>query len=106
MMPTCEKCQHRWNWKQTMKKTSTLNPAMICPYCGKKQYQTQKSKTKMSFLTPIVLMPLLLQVFIDIPGVYLMSLFFVLGVAVFLIYPFLIEISSKEEYINIPKDKQ
>lgn len=89
-----------------MKKTSTLNPAMICPYCGKKQYQTQKSKTKMSFLTPIVLMPLLLQMFIDIPGVYLMSLFFVLGVAVFLIYPFLIEINSKEEYINIPKDKQ
>lgn len=53
-MPTCENCNNKWSWKQTVKKTSTLNPAMICPYCGKKQYQTQKSKNKGGLFTGVV----------------------------------------------------
>ncbi len=99
-MPTCDNCHNKWNWKQTIKKTTTLNPMIICPYCGEKQYQTQKSKTKIGFLTAIVLLPLLLQVFFDIPGAFLLSLFpFLVGIVIIL-YPFLVELSSREEYIN------
>lgn len=105
-MPTCDKCHHRWSWKQTLKKTTTLNPEMLCPYCGKKQYQTQKSKTKISLLTPIVLMPLLIRIFIDVPEVYLVSLFIILALSTFLVYPFLVEISSEEEYINFFENQQ
>lgn len=60
-MPTCENCNNKWSWKQTIKKTASLDPALICPYCGEKQYQTQKSKTKGGFLIVIVLLPLFIQ---------------------------------------------
>ncbi|AXI00938.1 hypothetical protein DV702_15205 [Sporosarcina sp. PTS2304] len=105
-MPNCENCHSKWSWKQTIKKTFTLDPAMTCPYCGERQYQTQKSKTINAFLTPIVLLPLLLKIFFDIPGAILLSLFPTLFVIVLLIYPFLIKLSSKEEYINLSKEKQ
>jgi len=99
-MPTCDNCHNKWNWKQTIKKTTTLNPVMTCPYCGEKQYQTQKSKTKVGFLTTIVLLPLLLQIFFDMPGAFLLSIFPILTVIFILLYPFLIKLSSREEYIN------
>lgn len=104
-MPICENCNNKWNWKQTIKKTNTLNPEMICPYCGGRQYQTQKSKTKIAPLTIIVLLPLLIQAFFDIPGAILLSSIPVLAVIVFLVYPFLVELSSEEKYINFFKDK-
>ena len=105
-MPTCDNCHNKWNWKQTIKRTTTLDPAMICPYCEKKQYQTQKSRTKIGFLTAVVLFPLLLQIFFDISGAVLLSLFPILAIIVILLYPFLIELSSKEEYINFSEDKR
>ena len=78
---------------------------MTCPYCGEKQYQTQKSKTKIGLLTTIVLLPLVFQIFFDMPGAFLLSLFPILTVIVILLYPFLIKLSSREEYINFYKDK-
>lgn len=105
-MPTCENCNNRWNWKQATKKITTLNPAMICPYCGETQYQTQKSKTKIVFLTPIVLLPLLIQIFFDVPVAILLGLIPVLVAIIFLVYPFSIKLSCEEEYIDFFKDKQ
>ncbi|MFD1039420.1 TIGR04104 family putative zinc finger protein [Virgibacillus byunsanensis] len=105
-MPTCDNCNNKWSWKQTIKKITTLDPAMTCPYCDEKQYQTQKSKMKSSFFYPIVLSPLLIQVFFDIPGTILLSLIPILSILVLLFYPFLVETSSKEEYINFFEDKQ
>ncbi|WP_255485875.1 TIGR04104 family putative zinc finger protein [Sporosarcina sp. BP05] len=99
-------CNNKWSWKQTIKKTTTLSPEMTCPYCGERQYQTQKSKTKNTLLTPIVLLPLLLMSIFNIPRAILLSLFPVLFVIVLLIYPFLVKLSSKEEYIDFSKGKQ
>lgn len=95
-MPTCDNCHNKWSWRQTIKKTTTLDPAMTCPYCGEKQYQTQKSKTKTSLFKAIVLSPLLLQIFFDIPGAILLSLFPILTVIFIPLYPFLVELSSRE----------
>ncbi|PIC75852.1 hypothetical protein CSV74_13815 [Sporosarcina sp. P19] len=99
-MPTCEKCANQWSWKQTIKKTSTLNPAMTCPYCGEKQYQTQKSRGRVGMLTPIVLLPLLIQLFFDVPGAILLSLFPILFIFVIILYPFVVKLSSQETYIG------
>ncbi|MYL63449.1 hypothetical protein GLW07_08795 [Bacillus hwajinpoensis] len=104
-MPTCDNCHNHWNWKQTVKKTTTLNPVMTCPYCRENQYQTKKSKTRIGFLSTIVLLPLLLQIFVEVPGSFLLSLYPILGIIVILLYPFLIKISSSEEHINFYKDK-
>ena len=102
-MPTCENCHNKWNWKQTIKKTFTLDPGMTCPYCGETQYQTQKSKMKSGFFNTIILLPLLINTFLDIPGIVLLSLFPVLFVLIMSLYPFLVEISSREEDINFFK---
>ncbi|WP_231567263.1 TIGR04104 family putative zinc finger protein [Sporosarcina sp. ZBG7A] len=73
---------------------------MTCPNCGEKQYQTQKSKKRISFLTVIILLPLLIQIFFDIPVIILFSLLPVFAVIVFLLYPFFVELSSKERCIG------
>jgi len=99
MMPICESCHNKWSWKQTIKKTTTLNSEFTCPFCVEKQYQTQQSKTKVALLTPIGLLPLPIQLFFDVPGLALLILFPVLAVILLLIYPFFIEISSKEQYL-------
>jgi CXXC-20-CXXC protein len=98
-------CKNKWSWKQTIKKTTTLNPAMTCPYCGEKQYQTQKSKTKNLLLTSIILLPLLLQAFFAIPIAVLLGSFPVLFVIAMFTYPFLVKLSSKEEFIDFYKGK-
>ncbi|MDS9473222.1 TIGR04104 family putative zinc finger protein [Sporosarcina pasteurii] len=98
-MPVCENCKSKWSWKQTIKKTTTLNPAMACPNCREKQYQTQSSKNKVSLLTAIVLLPLLLRSFFDIPKIVLLSSIPLLAVIVLLLFPFLVKLSSEEEYI-------
>ncbi|PID05515.1 MULTISPECIES: TIGR04104 family putative zinc finger protein [unclassified Sporosarcina] len=99
-MPTCEKCNNQWSWKQTIKKTTTLNPAMICPYCGEKQFQTQKSKGKVAIVTPIVLFPLIIQMLFDLPEAIILSLFPTLFILVIILYPFLVKLSSQEKYIG------
>ena len=98
-MPICTSCKNKWSWKQTVKKTTTLNPEMSCPYCGEKQYQSKRSKTTAPFLGLIVLLPLLIQSFFDVPVVILLSLIPLLAVIVFILYPFLIELSSEEEFL-------
>jgi len=105
-MPTCENCNNKWSWKQTFKKSFTLDNKMTCPYCGEKQYQTKKSNIKIGFLTPIVLLPLLIQIFFDVPVAILFSLFPVLFIVVMLLFPFLVELSSREDYINLFKDQE
>ncbi|WP_257997824.1 TIGR04104 family putative zinc finger protein [Salimicrobium jeotgali] len=97
-MPTCENCHNKWKWKETIKKTSTIGPGMTCPYCKKTQYQTKSSIRKINTFMPIVLLPLLLQIFFDIPGAVLLSLFPVLLVVFIIFYPFLVEVSSRKTY--------
>lgn len=78
---------------------------MTCPYCGETQYQTQKSKTKAPFLSPIALLPLLIQLFFDVPVAILLGLIPVLAAIILLMYPFSVKLSSKEEYALFLKDK-
>jgi CXXC-20-CXXC protein len=97
-MPICDNCHHRWSWKQTMKKTISLDPGLTCPYCGEVQYQTQRSKVKGGFLNGIlILFPLIINTFIDIPGIYLLSLFPVIFILLMTLYPFTVEISGRGE---------
>ncbi|MFC7746952.1 TIGR04104 family putative zinc finger protein [Lentibacillus kimchii] len=96
-MPTCANCHHRWSWGQTIKKTNAIDPAMTCPYCGEKQYETQKSRKKNSVLNLVILLPLLIQAFFDIPAVVLIAFIIIIFVAVILLHPLWMEISSREE---------
>src|SRR5699024_12234775 len=66
---------NEWTWKETFKRSFTLDSKMRCPYCDKDQYITQKSKLKTFFFNIIVLLPLVLNLIFNIPGVILLSLF-------------------------------
>src|SRR5690625_7430892 len=98
-MPTCENCNNKWSWKQTIIKTASLDPTLICPYCGKKQYQTQKSKTKGGFLIVIVLLPLFIQNLFDIPGAVLFSLFLILLIFVIFLFSIIVYLCINIDYI-------
>ncbi|MDG5473154.1 hypothetical protein P6709_15480 [Jeotgalibacillus sp. ET6] len=102
-MPFCRKCDNKWSWKQTSKKTFTLNPAMSCPYCGETQYQTQKSRMKSASLNFFILIPLLINIFFDVPGLILLSSFPIVFILIISLHPFLTELSSEEEYTNLFK---
>lgn len=105
-MPICENCNNKWSWQQTVKKTSTLDPAMICPYCEKKQYQTQKSRIISSLLTSVVVF---LMIFIpnsfDISLVGTIGFLPILIALIVLLFPYSVKLSSTEESINFFKSK-
>lgn len=99
-MPTCQQCHRKWNWKQTFKNMWTLSNRLSCPYCQEIQYQTQRSKSQGALLNMVVLLPLLLNIFFQLPPVLLLSLFPVIVSIVLLLNPFLIKLSNTEELIT------
>jgi len=94
-MPICQKCEHKWTWKESMKSLFRLK----CPNCEEKQFQSAKSKKKTSILSivPISII-FLVNVFSSLSfgsGAILLIVF--LG-AMFGLYPFLLQLSNEEEF--------
>src|SRR5690625_6789173 len=98
VMPICTNCNNKWSWKQTFKKIMTMSSEMLCPYCGEKQYQSKKSRIIAPFLNLIILLPLLIQTLFDVSKVLTLSLIPFLAGSIFLLYPFLVRLSSKYEF--------
>jgi len=97
-MPTCQNCHNKWSWKQTVKKLRHLNNEMFCPYCGEKQYRSNKSKNIIPFIVPIMSLPVFIKFFFDVPIVILFSLFPLLVVIIiFILFPFSIKLSNEKE---------
>ncbi len=96
-MPICTNCKNKWSWKQTVKKITTLNHEMFCPYCGEKQYRSNTSKNIIPFIVPIMLLPVFIKIFFDVPIVILFSLIPLLAVIIFILFPFSIKLSSEKE---------
>lgn len=105
-MPICRNCKQEWSWKQTVKKMLTLHPDLTCPYCGEKQYQTQKSKHKASLFTGIVIFTMIMipNIF-DISFIGIIAILPVLIVLILCIYPFFVGLSSTEEHSDFFKAK-
>lgn len=97
-MPICRNCNNRWHWKQTVKRMSQFNSEMICPFCGEKQYQSKASQALAPFSALIVLLPLLIQSFVDvnIPVIILLGSIPILIIIILIMYPFLMTLSSKK----------
>lgn len=99
-MPTCQSCQKKWSWKETIQKTTTLKTEITCPYCGEKQYQTEKSKAIVVLLIPTMFILFPLQAFFDVPRAVLLSLIPVVVALILLVHPFLVKLSNREKYIG------
>ncbi len=89
-MPICQNCKHYWSWKQTIKKTFTLDTGMNCPSCGKKQFLTSKSKKRSNVLVFLAPFIMLLDILFNIPslitlGLLAFSFFFAVAISPFFI---------------------
>jgi|SRR5690625_647786 len=96
-MPICQQCQQKWTWLQTIKKTFTLDQKITCPQCGDIQYFTHQSKLKSASLNALVLLPLLINLFFDLPGILILSLFPITFIIIMSLHPFIVKLSNKRE---------
>ncbi|MFD1065116.1 TIGR04104 family putative zinc finger protein [Oceanobacillus locisalsi] len=96
-MPTCQHCHQKWTWKQTMKRTATIDTAYICPYCGEKQYATKKSNIQFSLLMLIPLAGMLLN-FFNISPWFIFSWLILGSIAIFSLFPAVLKLTSTEEF--------
>ncbi|GAB3803486.1 TIGR04104 family putative zinc finger protein [Virgibacillus kimchii] len=95
-MPICQNCHHKWTWKQTFKKSFTLDTGMKCPNCDIKQYMTSRARkrsTSIPFIVPLIMLGNLI---FGTTYFALIALIILIPV-IFGIYPFIIELSNKEE---------
>ncbi|MFA1820220.1 TIGR04104 family putative zinc finger protein [Virgibacillus oceani] len=96
-MPTCQNCHNKWSWKQTFRKSFTLDTGIPCPYCGEKQFLTSKSRKRSTL--GILLIPFLIFVpnFFDFSLLATLSIYAGYVILFSFTYPFLIELSNREE---------
>ena len=97
IMPTCENCHNKWNWKQTTKMMATFYSSFTCPYCEEKQYQTKKSRGKTAIIPLIVLLPFFLNAFLNLSTTIILGSLPITIAIIFIIYPYLLEVGSEEE---------
>jgi CXXC-20-CXXC protein len=95
--PSCANCKKNWSWKTTWKQMFTFKQAITCPYCEEKQYITKSSRQKLC-------LPPMLFAFINVPflsfGVdffYLSITYVICIVFIFILMPFLYELSNENE---------
>lgn len=96
-MPVCPKCKQKWSWSQTVKKTFTLDQKITCPQCGETQYFTHQSKLKSASLNALVLLPLLVNLLFDLPGILVLSLFSIIFALIVTLHPFIVKLDNSRE---------
>jgi CXXC-20-CXXC protein len=96
-LPTCQHCHRNWTWKQTVKKSFTLSNQMTCPFCGEKQYISSKTRKRSGLLSFIPPLTMLITLLFDTSIFLTISMLIGSGLALIGIYPFMIELSNKEE---------
>ena len=96
-MPVCQNCHQKWTWKQTFKKSFTLDNGMYCPYCEKKQYITKASRVRSAL---ILFLPITLLNVWNLsfgPSMIILYIWIILIPLVIGLYPFWVELSSTEK---------
>ncbi len=92
-MPTCKNCGKKWTWKQTIKTLFRLK----CPHCHKRQYESASSRKRTAMIGLIPLIALPLNELLNLPWWMVGVLMLPMIAAIWIIYPFIIEISDEEE---------
>lgn len=96
-MPTCQNCQTKWSWWQTLKRSFVINGGMMCPYCGERQYITPRARKISMLITFTAPAIILLKILFDFSHIFL--LFALLGSLPLLIgiFPLFLELSNKDQ---------
>lgn len=95
-MPTCEKCQTEWTWKDSQKAIFQFKKGLKCPYCGETQYQTSSSQKRTSLvgMAPLLMLPVV--IFID-SWFLTISLILLASISHLSLIPFFMKLSNEEE---------
>lgn len=93
-MPSCQNCGRKWSWKQTFKKSFTLDTGMICPYCEKKQSIAKGTRIKTALFTFIAIT--LVTVGSLLYGPSIVFVYIMIGLIPFflVLYPFWVELRN------------
>jgi len=93
-MPKCQNCKRQWSYIETLKCTWDFGKNMKCSYCGRQQYLTKESRKKTMMTMFFMIAPLAL--FFNSSQLLGLGALAVICVLYILIWPFLVELSSKE----------
>ncbi|QOV12272.1 TIGR04104 family putative zinc finger protein [Viridibacillus arvi] len=96
-LPVCEYCHEEWSWRVSIKKMFTLNRAMSCPSCGKKQYQTRKSRIRMSQLVLLSNLVLFINVFFDFYWWEIVLMYVAIIVTCIIFMPYNLKLQNDED---------
>ena len=96
-MPTCQSCEEKWSWLDSMKKILKCRKRMNCHHCGKVQYQSKSSMNKMSLFSLLPLFILPFNVTFNLSLVSTLLLGVPLLILAFSMNPFLLKLSNKDE---------
>lgn len=98
MLPTCQKCQKRWTWKQMFKKQFNFSGEMTCPYCGEKQYYTKQTKKWSGIISVIAVTIIMTCNLIFGPSYVWLILLWLLLPLYFIVFPFFIRLANSDEF--------
>ncbi|PYZ96510.1 hypothetical protein CR205_12390 [Alteribacter lacisalsi] len=99
-MPECRNCGQRWTWRQTMRRSlGSMNDGVTCLHCEGTQYVTRKSRIKGALCLGAIIIPIPIvrNMFPDLPDWTFVSLMAALMVLFISLYPYLISFSNENE---------
>ncbi|MGE7623638.1 TIGR04104 family putative zinc finger protein [Viridibacillus sp. NPDC096237] len=96
-LPVCENCHEKWNWRVSIKKMFTFNRTMFCPHCEKKQYQTKKSRIRMSQFVLLPNLVLLINAFFDFYWWEIVLMYVAILITGFILMPYNLKLQNDED---------
>ncbi|MGE7919153.1 TIGR04104 family putative zinc finger protein [Viridibacillus sp. NPDC093762] len=97
VLPVCENCYEEWSWRFSIKKMFILNRAMSCPSCGENQYQTRKSRIRMSQLVLLSNVVLLINAFFDFYWWEIVLMYVAIIATAFILLPYNLKLQNDED---------
>ncbi|MFP7487238.1 hypothetical protein SFC65_24075 [Priestia filamentosa] len=96
-MPTCNKCGQRWSWRHTFLQSMSFRKKLKCQSCQEPQYLSKNAAQRIGTYAMIPFIIWFILTLFNVPFKYSVSLEITLFAILYLIMPFLYELSNEEE---------
>lgn len=94
-LPTCNKCKHKWTWKEVISQTFTTRYYFNCPNCDR-TLQTSKSFRRKSNLSFFLMLAIVFGGnFYFGPSVFALVALFIASTTYFALFPYFITFDKK-----------
>jgi len=96
-VPTCQNCEKKWSWFDSIKKLLTFRKSMKCNHCGKIQYQSTSSRNTTSLLILLPIITILFTAMFDLSLISVLLIELVLILVALSVMPIFLKLTNKEE---------